>query len=191
VAGTQASAGRFAACMTRLALLGCIAAPILLSACHENREDKAQEAAHDVAMVERMNQVPPVAIDPAPITPRDMKQFGLDRLPCAFVDKSRGLGPLFLGGADEGVLKLDDDLHRLAARSGSAQLPGGGRTTYVGLNGWVDFSRQPDAGTGAGQDNFPARMSLHDAQDRVVFVANGTMHCNPEAAATEPVSSGN
>lgn len=149
----------------------------LLAGCWEKTPaQKAADDARDVAMVERMSKEPFRPIIPKPVTSIDVARYGLDRPGCAF--RKGGTGdPLFVGDSVEGFMRIGGDLKRYAAKKESAQLPGKARTTYVGLASWIDLVRQPDAGTGSGQDRWPARLIIHDAQERVAFMADGTVTC--------------
>lgn len=74
-------------------------------------------------------------------------------------------------------MRVGPDLKRFAARKESADLPGGARSTYVGLASWIDLVRLPDDGSGSDGLNWPARLVVHDAQERVAFRADGSMTC--------------
>lgn len=151
----------------------------LLAGCG-HKEPAAQEAAQDardVAQVERLSHAPFKAIVPTPIGSQDVQRFGLDRPGCSFRKGNQG-DPLFIAARDEGFLMIDNDLKRYAAKSTAAELPGGARTTYTGLASWVDLVRQPDAGNSSSQTEWPARLILHDSQERVAFMADGTVTCS-------------
>ncbi|KHK91955.1 hypothetical protein LK12_10635 [Novosphingobium malaysiense] len=149
----------------------------MLNACQKkDPERKAQQDAHDVAMVERMSRAPFKPIVPSPITADVRERYGLDRAACAFRKKD-GRGPLFLAGSREGFLNIAGDIKRYAAKAETAVLPGHARTTYIGLSGWADLVRLPDQGTGADQKRWPARLILHDAQERIAYTADGTVTC--------------
>jgi hypothetical protein len=159
---------------------------VVLSACGEDRTERkaANDAldARDVAMVERMNRVPPQSIEPDAFSPEEIGRYGLGTMPCAFQRGDMpGLGPIFVADRDEGVMKVGEQIRRLAARSESAELPGGARTTYVGIDSWLQLERLPDDGTGADEAMFPARLVIHDAQERIVFRVDGTVRCKPKA----------
>jgi hypothetical protein len=132
-------------------------------------------------MVERLSQEPFQPILPKPITALDVARYGLDKPGCAFRKNGEG-DPLFIAGREEGFLRIGGELKRYAAKGTSADLPGGARSTYVGLASWVDLVRQPDGEPGAtdaptDEMNWPVRLILHDAQERVAFMADGTMSC--------------
>lgn len=156
-----------------------LVALLALTACGEARsERKAANDARDVAMVERMNRVPPQSIEPDAFSPEEIGRYGLGTMPCAFQRGDMpGLGPIFVADEDEGVMKVGEQIRRLAARSESAELPGGARTTYVGLDSWLQLERLPDSATGGDEAVFPARLVIHDAQERIVFRVDGTVRC--------------
>ncbi|HUD29088.1 MAG TPA: hypothetical protein VMQ93_09470 [Novosphingobium sp.] len=142
-----------------------------------NSADTPAEAAQDVAMVERMSKEPFKPILPVVITEVDVARYGLDKPGCAF-RKNRDQDPLFIAGKDEGFMRIGADLRRFSAKDTSADLAGGARSTYVGLSSWIDLVRLPDAQTGGGEMNWPARLIIHDAQERVAFRADGSVTCH-------------
>jgi len=156
-----------------------LAAGMLLSGCkEESSARRAAQDAQDIAMVERLSKEPFKPIIPKPITEVDMTRYGLERVSCAFRKQGES-DPVFLAGSDEGFMRIAGDLKRFAAKTESAQLPGDARSTYIGLSSWVDFIRQADGGDGGSQDTWPARMIIHDSQERVAFMSDGTMTCSP------------
>ena len=163
-------------------LIALAAAVLLLGGCGEEPRtrgsaEKAAEDARDIAMVERMGREPFKPILPKPLGEIDMARYGLDRAGCAF-RKQDEKDPLFLAGPQEGFMRIGGDLNRYAAKTESAELPGGAHATYIGLTSWVELVRLPDEGTGAGQDRWPARLIIHDAQERVAFQADGMVNCS-------------
>lgn len=161
----------------RMAALATLAGVLLTSCGGNDPARQAAEDAHDVAMVERMSREPFRPIIPSRITRIDVTRYGLDRPGCAFRKKNEQ-DPLFIGSRDEGFMRIGGDLRRFAAKQESAELPGDARATYVGLSSWIDLVRQPDSGSGGDQYRWPARLILHDAQERVAFMADGTMTCS-------------
>lgn len=158
-----------------------LAALAFLAGCgKENPAQEAAEDARDVAMVEKMNQAPFKPTLPIAITGEDVERYGLDKPGCVF-RKGQGAAkaedPIFIAGKDEGFMRVGTDLKRFSAKDVSADLPGGARTSYVGLSSWIDIVRLPDAGTGSDGLTWPARLIVHDAQERVAFRADGTMTC--------------
>ncbi|WP_226635563.1 hypothetical protein [Novosphingobium profundi] len=151
-----------------------------LAACgsEDTVAEKKADAAKDVAMVKRMSKAPFEPIIPQPIADVDMERYGLSHRGCRFTAKGDE-NPIFVAGPDEGFMIVPPDLDRYAARTTSAELPGGAHSTYTGLENWLDIIRLPDDETGGDAVNWPARIMLHDAQERVAFMADGMMDCTP------------
>ena len=156
-------------------VLGAVISLFLTGCGADSSRQESSNADLDIAMVERMNRVPPRPLSLDVITASDIAHFGLAAMNCTF--SSANIEPVFMGGANDGVIKVDGDLQRLAARTQSAELPGDARTVYVGPDRWAELSRLPDAGTGAGRNRFPARLTIHDAHERIVFISDGVVHC--------------
>lgn len=153
----------------------------LLAGCGDgNSADSPAEEAHDVAMVERMSKEPFKPVLPTVITEVDIERYGLDKPGCTF-RKGNQKDALFIAGKDEAFMRVGADLKRFSAKDVSAQLPGGARSTYVGLAGWVDVMRLPGDGTGDDAMHWPARLVIHDAQERVAYQADGMMSCQDAA----------
>lgn len=150
---------------------------LLISACgQEDTRSKAAEDAHDIAMVERMSKEPFKPILPRPIGKVDIARYGLDKPGCSF-RKPGSEDPIFIANAEEGFMRIGGDLKRYAAKTESAQLPGNARSTYVGLASWVDLVSLPDDKGGSDTAHWPAKLILHDAQDRVAFMSEGEVQC--------------
>lgn len=145
----------------------------------------AIDDADAVAMVERMNQTPLKPIQPQPLTAQDLARYDLARSGCAFrPGDNPDEAPLFVAQRDRGFLKIEGVLQPVAAKSGSAELPSGAHSTYVGLDGWVELVAQAgDLAKGtAGNQAWPSRLVIHDAQQRVSFNAVGQVSCTGSAA---------
>lgn len=159
----------------------------MLCGCEDKKEPQAKviDDAQAVAMVERMNQTPFKPIQPQPLTPDDLARYDLARTGCAFRPGDNPHdAPLFVAQSDRGFLKIDGVLQPVAAKSGSAELPSGAHSTYVGLDGWIELVAQAgDTGTTAkGNQAWPSRLVIHDAQQRVSFNALGQVSCTGSAA---------
>lgn len=160
--------------------LACLTA---LAGCHKQTpQQQATDDAREVAQVERLSKAPFKIIAPTPIGPEDVARYGLDRPGCSFFKndaEKAGGAPLFIAARDEGFLLIDGNLKRYAANKAAADLPGGARTTYTGLAEWVDLVRQPDDANSHSSDvRWPAQLILHDSQERVAFMATGTVVCH-------------
>lgn len=169
--------------MTTRALAVFLSFALLAGCAKEDPTRKAAEDAQDVAMVERMSREPFKPIIPDPITGADVARYGLDRPGCSFRKSGKDL--LFFGDATDGFMRLGGNLSRFAAKSDSAELPGGGRTTYVGLANWLDIVGLPDRRADDDANSWPARLILHDAQERVAFMADGIVTCKFRSGASE------
>jgi len=123
-----------------------------------------------------MSKEPFKPIIPHAITEIDIARYGLDKPGCAF-RKPGEKDPIFIANPDEGFMRIGGDLKRYAAKMESAQLPGNARSTYVGLASWVDLVSLADRGGGSDTLNWPAKLILHDAQERVAFMAEGEISC--------------
>ena len=168
--------------------IGVLLGVALLGGCgkHEEPKPRINDDAQAVAMVERMNQAPVKPIQPQPLTPEDLARYGLAQSGCAFrPGDDPGAAPLFVGQADRGFLKVEGVLQPVVAKSGSAELPSGAHSTYVGLDGWIELLAQAgEDGKGAdGTQTWPSRLVIHDAQQRVSFNAIGRVSCSGSAAA--------
>jgi hypothetical protein len=166
--------------------LGALLGLALLGGCgdHKKPEPKAIDDAQAIAMVERMNQTPIKPIQPQPLTAEDLARYDLARSGCAFRPGDKpDEAPLFVAQRDRGFLKIDGVLQPVAARSGSAELPSGAHSTYVGLDGWIELVAQAgDEGKGRdGSEAWPSRLVIHDAQQRVSFNALGRVSCTGSA----------
>ena len=139
--------------------------------------EKAADDARDVAMVERMSKEPFQPILPKPITPVDDARYGLDRAGCRFTRKG-GKMPIFVAGSQEGFMHTGPDLNRFAAKTTSAVFSGHAHSIYVGLDSWVEIMRLPDEAMESTDTRWPARLIVHDAQERVAFRADGVMDCS-------------
>ncbi|PEQ11181.1 hypothetical protein B2G71_17980 [Novosphingobium sp. PC22D] len=160
----------------RNAVAVALIATLMLGACGQGPEKKARKAAdaeQDVAMVERMNQIPFTPILPQPFSRADIARYDLAR-GCVF-RLEKGDEPIFVAQSDRGYLKLDGELQPVAAKAGSAELPSGARSIYIGLDHWVELVAQ--AGEGGDADSWPSRLVIHDAQERVAFDKLGRVTC--------------
>jgi len=160
------------------ALLGAV----LLGGCGGEKADRRQAAddAKDIAMVERLNRVPFKPIKPEPFTQDDITRYDLARAGCMFrPGNDPKEEPLFVAQNDRGYLKVGDKLMPLAVKGGSAELPSGAHSTYVGTNNWVELVAQAgDQGTGPnGSAAWPSRLVIHDAEERVAFDSLGQVSC--------------
>jgi len=165
-----------------------VAVVVALAGCGQpDSKTRATQDARDVAMVERMSKAPLVPLVPEAISSAQMTRLGLGRVPCAFSLSQDGPA-VFLAGRAEGFMQIDGEIQRLAAREQSARLPGDARTTFIGLKNWAEFQRLAGDDGRSDAVQFPMRLVVHDAQERVVFTADGTMACIPPTIPPAPAS---
>lgn len=159
---------------------------LLLAGCGEERQQRdSREDAHDVALVQRMNQPPFKPVRPEPFTTDDIASYDLAREGCMFrPGNNPDEAPLFVAQRDRGYVKIEGRLHPLAVRSGSAELPGGAHSTYVGVANWVELIAQAGSQGAApdGKSAWPSRLVVRDANERVAFNSLGQVSCTVSAA---------
>jgi hypothetical protein len=169
----------------------------LLAGCGGDAPPKAKavDDAKDVAMVERMNQPPFQPIRPEPFTEADIAQYDLARAGCMFrPGNNPDEEPMFIAQQDRGYLKIEGKLLPLSVRAGSAELPSGAHSIYVGTQNWVELVAQAgESGGGSGASKaWPSRLVIRDANERVAFNAIGQVSCAGDgstAPAQEPSGS--
>lgn len=154
----------------------------LLAGCSKEAppQNKARDDARDVAMVERMNQPPFRPIRPEPFTADDIAHYDLGRSGCTFRPGDKAdEAPLFVGQQDRGYIKIEGKLQPLAVRNDSAELPSGAHSTYIGTQNWVELAAQagPSGRGPDGQEAWPSRLIIRDANERVAFNALGRVSC--------------
>lgn len=162
--------------MRRAIILAALAS---LAACGgKEREADPAEDARAVAMVEKMSTPPVIPIMPREITAADIERNDLSVSGCAFVLPS-DKDPIFLAGQKLGWLKLDGRIVELTSDRSSDEMPYGTWTKYIGLENWLTLSRaaaeertdDPAAAT-------RGEIVIHDANEKVVFRARGSIRCN-------------
>lgn len=161
----------------------------LVTGCGEPKEPqhKATDDARDVAMVKRMNQAPFRPIKPEPFTADDLARYDVARGGCTFHPGNQlDEPPLFVAQADRGFLKVDGVLQPFSAKTGSAELPSGAHSTYMGLGNWVELVAQAGDEVKApnGVTAWPSRLVIHDPEQRVAFNALGLVSCAGSEAKT-------
>jgi len=168
--------------MTPRTMAALTAVALVLSGCGTSPEEKPEQrnenaagVARDVAMVARMNRVEARPILPQPFSKDDMARYDLAR-GCMFRLAGEDEAPVFVAQRERGYLKIDGDLEPLAAKGGSAELPGGARSIYVGLDHWIELVAQ--AGEGGDKQSWPSRLVIHDSQERVAYDKLGRVSCD-------------
>jgi hypothetical protein len=177
--------------MMRKAMVVTVLALVALSGCGggKSQAKKAAHDAQDVALVEKLNKVPFKPIRPEPFTADDIDRYDLARSGCMFrPGENPAEQPLFVAQADRGYLKIDGKLEPLAVKGGSAELPSGAFSTYIGMSNWIELVAQAgNQGSGpGGKDSWPSRLVIHDASERVAFDSLGQVSCAGQPAEAAP-----
>lgn len=158
---------------------------LTLAACQpsETPAERARKDARAVAMVEAaQRQVPPPSpLDPEPITPGDIESGHLEPA-CRFVSAGRTDGnPVMLVNDRRALIKSEARFIALAADSGSPSIGPELKAHYVGKAQSLVLERGPGTGTHPGEDGmrWPAKVSVRDAWDQLVYAGTGELSCRP------------
>ena len=112
-----------------------IAALVALAGCDSgpSPEEQAEKDARDVAMVQAANEVmPPLAlVTPEPLLLPDIERYDLYGMACNYAPGT-SLGTRVVSRESDAFVKIDGEVHRLAADPGSRELPMRTRTLYNG-----------------------------------------------------------
>ncbi len=138
----------------------------LLAGCNDlSPEDKA---GGDVAVVKAAND------QPQPILFPDIRKANLYGPGCAFVPDGGGLGAIAMTQATRAAIKLADELVILASDTGSARLPQGTWSHYVGEKHSLTLTRLD---TAKGDAEWRGKLVIADTGGRVLFEAEGLVQC--------------
>ncbi|MGH6786956.1 MAG: hypothetical protein ACREBO_08995 [Novosphingobium sp.] len=143
---------------------------VLLGGCKESAEERAKQDVEAIAAVEKIQTVePPLqSLVPEPLGARDLKVTGLTGPGCAFRAADDAGEPIVRTNDKAAIVKLMGGIVAFASDPGGGKLPAGTWNHYVGKAHWISLEPgKPGA----------ARFALHDAQNRVVFEAMGTLAC--------------
>lgn len=157
-----------------LPVLPFVVLPVLmLAACDKPMSSAQQKAADDraVAQVEATNHAPaPLRpVMPQALAPPFVAQHAVGSKSCAFIAKGQtAIIALALEGRIE--LQIDNQPAVFSADKGSARLPSGAWSRYLG-KALVLALNQPGAGSPI------ARLVISDRYNRPVFEAAGSLRC--------------
>ena len=156
-----------------------LAAGLVMAGCAaEAPEDSAAQREADAAAVQEIlaaNTPPPMEIALMPMDYADFEREGLLGASCAFVIDDEVLA---LAMPEVGALMYQGNLERFAPDAGSAEGPFDTRAKYDGrqLSFRLAISGTPER-TGDEVWSQPARLSVHDGYDRIVYEAAGSAEC--------------
>ena len=179
-------------------------AALALAACGADEPSPAEaeaEAQREIEMIREANDaeppIRPVALEP--ILYPDIEKHDLFGQACAYAPGT-SLGARVIARENDAFVKIDGEVVRLAADSGSRELPMRSRTLYtgrefslrlaiVGQGGQQGASTSAEAAAGdgigtdpatvlAGEGEYEGSVFLRDRWDRIVFEGTGTVQCS-------------
>jgi len=159
-----------------------VAMLVLLAGCGEEPtpEEQAAADARDVAMVEQANNVmPPLAeVTPEPILLPDIERYDLYGEACNYAPGT-SLGTRVVSREADAFVKIEGEVHRLAADPGSRELPMHTRTLYSGKEYSLRLAIEDEAGAeeGDGTTSYEGSVTLRDRYGRVVYEGTGLAQC--------------
>lgn len=148
-----------------------------LAAC--SSEPTEEERAAAVAEVEA-NQVPaPEQLELGAIRYREIEQHDLYGAGCSFAPEGGGLAAVGIAMAETGHFLRNGEMVTLAADKGSAELPYLARREYDGAAYSMTLDLDDAEGEPAGEEvsDFPATLTIRDANEQVVYRKKGIAQC--------------
>jgi hypothetical protein len=164
-------------------LVATLALALFAAGCErfQNDEQKALSDARDVARVEAAQNVAPKInlLAPQPITFADITRYKLFGASCALRPDEAGDQVVALAMADAAYIKIAGELRAFVADRGSASLPLGSWTRYLGREHVIDLQVSEAEGKRSGEETTDWRgwLTIRDPYDRVVYSAPGTVQC--------------
>lgn len=158
-----------------------VAMLLVLGACEREPtpEEQAMADARDVAMVEAANDVmPPLEeVTPEPILLPDIERYDLYGEACNYAPGT-SLGTRVVAREADAFVKIDGEVHRLAADPGSRELPLHTRTLYNGKQYSLRLAMEPQDGAGGEETtDYEGSVILRDQWGRVVYEGTGLAQC--------------
>ncbi|HIQ16638.1 MAG TPA: hypothetical protein EYH41_01305 [Novosphingobium capsulatum] len=172
----------------RVLFLPVLSLGLLSAACSKAPRQSDEQAIAQVEAIQN-ERAPAREVAPEPILYPDIMQGKLIAAGCNFVADGGGMGAILMAQADRGVIKLGGHLVALAADKGSARMPLGSWSHYVGRDYALTFTRiegasasaSASAGTPFGgsvqAQTFRAQVVISDADARAVYAAKGEAQC--------------
>ncbi len=159
--------------MRRLVLVCALA----LASC--SNEPTEEERAAAVAEVEAHQTPPPEQLELAPIRYREIEQHDLFGAGCSFAPEGGGLAAVALAMGETGHFLRGSELVTMAADKGSKELPYLARRKYDGKAYSMVLDLDEAAGKQSGEEtsDYPATLTIRDANDEVVYRKPGMAQC--------------
>jgi hypothetical protein len=159
-----------------------LAACIALVGCDSGKEPRKLSDKEASRIVANVNRGASFQIEPEPILEEQVKKLRFRSAGCVFSPGTGGHGAIALAMKEAGYIKVDGEIVRFAADSGSRELRPGVRTRYFGTTYWFKLALT-DADGGA-------HLTVGDHADVVVFDSEGKIWCDETAVpAKAPESS--
>lgn len=158
-----------------------LAALLVLAACEREPtpEEQAMADARDVAMVEAANDItPPLKlVTPEPILLPDIERWDLYGEACNYAPGT-SFGTRVVAREADAFVKIEGEVHRLAADPGSRELPMHTRTLYNGKEYSLRLTMEPQgAAEGEETPDYEGTVILRDQWGRVVYEGTGLAQC--------------
>jgi hypothetical protein len=167
---------------TRLIASLVTGAALLAGGCGKEPTAAEKKAADDraVAMVEAaQDRHPPIQpLAPQAFTPKEIEEQGLAASGCT-LERPGETQPIALLRPQRALMKLAGRPMVFASDPGGPQGPLGTWEHYVGKGLSMRLEREPGDGIRAGRDalQWPARLTVRDEFDRIVYVTSGLLRC--------------
>jgi len=158
-----------------------IGALLMLAGCERepSPEEQAMADARDVALVEAANEVmPPLdEVTPEPILLPDIERYDLYGEACNYAPGT-SLGTRVVAREADAFVKIEGEIHRLAADPGSRELPLHTRTLYSGKEYSLRLNMVPQDDAEAEETpDYEGTVILRDQWGRVVYEGTGLAQC--------------
>ncbi len=141
-------------------------------------EEQERQTERDIAMVEKANHaMPPLRqVTPEPLLYPDIERYDLYGEACSYAPGT-SLGARVFARQADAFVKIDGEIERFAADSGSRELPMRTRSLYNSKNYTLRLRIRKNDEGGEQTDGYEGSVQLFDAYDRVVYEGTGVAQC--------------
>lgn len=159
-----------------------IVAALLLAGCERELtpEERAIQDARDIALVEQANgSLPPLRqVTPEPILYPDIERHDLMGAACNYAPGT-SFGTRVIAREADAFMKINGEVQRFAADPGARELPQRTRSLYSGRTYSLRLGLEGEGDPADGDEtNFSGRVTLYDANGRVVYEGEGLAQCS-------------
>ena len=151
---------------------------LALAGCADEPTAAEKKAADDraIAQVEaaQKQKPPPQMLEPQPILFGDIQRYNMFGAGCAFAPEG-SMGAVLLTREKVAYVKLADRMVRFASDPGSAKLPLGTVSRYIGKEFAASLTRTD--GEEGEAVRFSGHLTITDPFDQVVYDADGLIQC--------------